>query len=240
MTRSSPPPSNIAAKGPNDENEPAADSPVDNNRRPAPGRRFGLRLAGLIRWLHTYLSMFGLATLLFFSLTGITLNHPRLFFDGVATSVEAEGRLVSDWVKGEGPASDPGAGIKRLEVVEYLRKQHGLRGALASFTTDDDECVVTFKGPGYSADAFIHRNDGRYRVTEERRGVFAILNDLHKGRDTGPVWSAVIDVSAGLIAMASLTGLLLLFYIKRRRAPGLLMALAGTALLAAAFLLGVR
>ena len=211
-------------------------------RRPpaAPGRRLGLRLASFVRWLHTYLSMFGLAALLFFSLTGITLNHPRLFFDGVATSVEAEGRLDADWVSGGGPASDPRAGVKKLEVVEHLRRAHGLRGALASFTTDEDECVVTFKGPGYSADAFIRRADGGYRVTEERQGVIAVLNDLHKGRDTGPVWSAVVDVSAALTALASVTGLLLLFYIKRRRALGLLTALVGAALLAAAFLLGVR
>ena len=78
------------------------------------------------------------------------------------------------------------------------------------------------------------------RVTEERQGVFAVLDDLHKGRDTGPVWSAVVDISAALTALASVTGLLLLFYVKRRRARGLLAALAGTALLAAAFLLGVR
>jgi uncharacterized protein len=239
MTRSSQPPSNIAAKAPHVEKDPAADSPVGNGSRPVPGRPFGLRLAGFVRWFHTYLSMFGLATLLFFSLTGITLNHPRLFFDGVAKSVDAEGQLEAGWLRG-GPASDPGAGIMRLEVVEHLRQKHGLRGAMASFTTDDDECVVTFKGPGYSADAFIRRNDGHYRVTEERRGVFAVLNDLHKGRDTGPVWSAVVDISAALMALASLTGLLLLFYIKRRRALGLLMALAGAALLAAAFLLGVR
>jgi len=48
--------------------------------------------------------MFGLATLLFFSLTGITLNHPRLFFDGVATSVEAEGRVVFRYAAG--PVAD--------------------------------------------------------------------------------------------------------------------------------------
>lgn len=193
-----------------------------------------------MRWLHTYLSMFGLAALLFFSLTGITLNHPRLFFDGVATTVDAEGRVDADWVKGGGPSSDLGAGVRKLEVVEHLRQVHGLRGALASFTTDEDECVVTFKGPGYSADAFIRRLDGRYRVSEERRGVVAVINDLHKGRDTGPVWSAVVDASAALTASASATGLLLLFYVKRRRAPGLLVAMVGAVLLAAAFLLGVR
>jgi hypothetical protein len=238
--RSSPLPSNIDAEGPQDEDAAAAAIPPgDDGRRPTPGRRLGLKLAAFIRWLHTYLSMFGLAALLFFSLTGITLNHPRLFFEGVAASVEARGRLDAGWVREGGPASDPQAGIRRLEVVEHLRQAHGLRGALASFTADEDECVVTFKGPGYSADAFIRRADGTYRVTEERRGVFAVLNDLHKGRDTGPVWSAVIDISATLTALASVTGLLLIFYIKRRRARGLLTALVGTALLTAAYLLGV-
>jgi uncharacterized protein len=240
MTRSSPPPSNTAARGPRDEEDPAAGAPEEGDgRRPPPARRLGLRLAAFVRWLHTYLSMFGLAALLFFSLTGITLNHPRLFFDGVAAVVEARGRLDADWVRGGGSASDPQAGIMRLEVVEHLRQAHGLRGALASFTTDEDECAVTFKGPGYSADAFIRRADGSYRVTEERRGVFAVINDLHKGRDTGPVWSAVVDISAALTALAAVTGLLLLFYIKRRRALGLLTALAGAALLTAAYLLGV-
>ncbi|WP_435011844.1 PepSY-associated TM helix domain-containing protein (plasmid) [Tundrisphaera lichenicola] len=206
-----------------------------SNRRPTGGRRLGLRLAGFVRWLHTYLSMFSLAALLFFSLTGITLNHPRLFFDGVATSVEAEGQLDADWV-GEGPEDR----VKKLEVVEQLRKDHGIRGALSSFTIDDEECVVTFKGPAYSADAFIQRADGRYRVIEDRQGLIAVLNDLHKGRDTGPVWSAVIDISAALTALVSVTGLLLLFYIKRRRTAGLLMALVGTVLLMVAFLMGVR
>src|SRR4051812_38649845 len=197
MTRSSPPPSNTAGRGPDDEPCLAADSPgVERGRSPARRRRLGPKLASFVRWLHTYLSMFALAALLFFSLTGITLNHPRLFFDGVATSVDSTGRLDPEWVRGGGSASDSQAGIKRLEVVEHLRREHGLRGALASFTTDEDECVVTLKGPGYSADAFIRRADGTYRVTEERQGVFAVLNDLHKGRDTGPIWSAMVDISA--------------------------------------------
>jgi hypothetical protein len=174
--------------------------------------------------------MFGLAAVLFFSLTGITLNHPRWFYDGVATNVEGEGRLDPALIRDE---------PDKLEVVEHLRREHGLRGALASFTTEEDECVVTFKGPGYSADAFIRRPEGDYRVVEERHGLVAVINDLHKGRDSGPVWSAVVDLSAGLMALAAATGLVLLFYIKRRRALGLLTALAGAVSLAAAYLLGV-
>src|SRR3954449_11579808 len=137
MMRSSPPPSNIAARAPRDENDPATSPPGDNGPRPHHRRRLSSRLASPVRWLHTYLSMFAFAALLFFGLTGITLNHPRLFFDGVATNVDAEGQLQPDWVKGGGPNSDPEAGVRKLEVVEHLRRAHGLHGALASFTTDE-------------------------------------------------------------------------------------------------------
>ncbi|MBX6313940.1 MAG: PepSY-associated TM helix domain-containing protein [Isosphaeraceae bacterium] len=245
MSRSSPPPSSTAGSSPAD--DLAAGRPIIADRpAPAGQRLFRLRLAAFLRWLHIYLSMFGLAALLFFSLTGLTLNHPNWFGDGIATSREAEGQMEVGWLQGRATttgsagASDPSAGpVAKLEVVEHLRQRHGIRGALADFSTDEHECLVSFKGPGYAADAFIDRQTGRYRLTEERHGLLAVVNDLHKGRDTGPVWSIVIDLSAALMAVVSLSGLLLLFYIKRRRRLGLLTALVGLAVLATAFVLGV-
>ncbi len=185
--------------------------------------RWKARLAGTLRWLHIYLSMLGLAMLLFFSVTGLTLNHPGWFTAGPARSVEAEGTLEPAWVQ-PGPEDN----VARLEVVEHLRKTHHVRGALSDFRIDDIECMVTFKGPGYAADALIDRENGRYRFSETAHGLVAILNDLHKGRDTGPVWSVFIDVSAILAALMSLSGLGLLFFLKRRRGPGLAVALLGT------------
>jgi hypothetical protein len=221
--------------------EPAASEapavePSENGRT---GRRkLAVRFAAAMRWLHIYLSMFGLAAVLFFSVTGITLNHPHWFGASAEWSTEAEGRVDVRWVKpvsaAPGDPADAAAQVSRLEVVEYLRKTHGVRGALATFTADDRECVVTFKGPGYSADAFIDRETGRYRLSETRRGVVAVINDLHKGRDSGQAWSVLIDLSAVLLTLASLSGLVLLFYIKRRRVPGLFTALVGTVAVAAA------
>lgn len=180
-----------------------------------------------MRWLHIYLSMLGLAMLLFFSLTGLTLNHPDWFSLGASRSAEAEGSLDPSWVK-PGPSEN----VARLEVVEHLRQAQGARGALSDFTIDDIECMVTFKGPGYAADAFIDRENGRYRFSETAHGLVAVLNDLHKGRDTGAVWSVFIDVSAILAALMSLSGLGLLFFLKRRRVPGLAVALLGTVIVA--------
>ena len=129
--------------------------------------------------------------------------------------------------------------VAKLEVVEHLRKTHAIRGALAEFRVDDTECMVSFKGPGYSADAFIDRESGHYTLTELDHGLIALINDLHKGRDTGAVWSAVIDLSAGLMTFISLTGLVLLFYLKLRRIPGLVVALVGTVVLIVIFRLWV-
>ena len=88
-----------------------------------------------------------------------------------------------------------------------------------------------FKGPGYSADVFIDRNSGAYTLTEIKTGAVAILNDLHKGRDSGTAWSWVIDISAVLMIFVSVTGLALLFYLKKRRRSGLIVTLAGFLLL---------
>jgi hypothetical protein len=188
-----------------------------------------------MRWLHIYLSMFGLAAVLFFSVTGITLNHPDWVFGQVERTRAAEGEVDVKWIGRELGDSNNFAQVKKLEVVEHLRKTHTIRGALADFRVDDNECMVSFKGPGYSADAFIDRESGHYSLTELDHGLIALINDLHKGRDTGAVWSTVIDFSAGLMTLISLSGLVLLFYLKLKRVTGVVVALAGTAILIVIF-----
>lgn len=216
------------------------------NRRPL-RRRLAIRFAKLVRWLHIYVSMFGLAAVLFFSATGITLNHPDWFFGEAQRSVQSEGTIDRGLLRlpgsehdndSEEPA-DLATQVAKLEVVEALRQAHGIGGALADFRVDESECTVTFKGPGYAADAFIDRDTGRYTLTQTYHGVIAVLNDLHKGRDTGRVWSVLIDVSAVVLCFISLTGLILLFYLKLRRGPGLMIALAGAIVVLALFFLGV-
>jgi hypothetical protein len=206
-------------------------------------RRLGIRLAHLMRWVHIYLSMFGLASILFFSVTGLTLNHPTWFGSKARRTTEAEGRVDPKWLRlespGPGSGSDPSSRVDKLQVVEHLRNTHGVRGALAEFRVDESECTVTFRGPGYSADSFVDRETGRYTLTQTSQGFVAVINDLHKGRDTGPAWSALIDVSAVAMAAISLTGLVLLLYLKLRRGPGLVVALLGAVAVAAVFLLGV-
>lgn len=199
-------------------------------------KRVKRQLAVWLRWLHIYASMFGLAVTLFFAATGVTLNHPDWFSETEKTE-SIEGELKPEWVKYNKPvenadsgqsAADELAGVAKLDVVEHLRKINSVRGALAEFNGDDRECMVTFKGPGYAADAVIDRATGKYKLTQISHGLVAILNDLHKGRDAGQGWSLLIDISAVILCFISITGLGLIFFLKLRRAPGLVIAVVGT------------
>ena len=67
----------------------------------------------------------------------------------------------------------------------------------------------------------------------------ALLDDLHKGRHAGPVWSLLIDIAAAVTALSAGTGLWLLFYVKRWRRSGLVVTLLGAVALALAWALGI-
>jgi len=182
-----------------------------------------------MRWLHVYLSMLGFFALVFFAVTGITLNHPDWFYAGHEARREVQGKidLALLGVDSDAPDDAPDS-VDKLAVVELLRDRHDLKGALSEFSVDEYQCIVVFKGPGYAADAFIDRPTGEYDLAEVRKGAVAVINDLHKGRDTGPAWSWVIDISAVVMTIASVTGVILLLFFRRRRLTGLIAAAVGT------------
>ena len=173
------------------------------------------------RWLHIYLSMFSFVIVLFFSVTGLTLNHLDWFPEKEVLN-ELDGRLNPVWVN----ASDT-AQVKKLEIVEFLRASHQVKGQLNDFRIDESECSISFQGPGYTADVFVDRTKGSYHLSERSLGVIAWANDLHKGRDTGQGWKWVIDFSAIFMTVISITGLILLLFIKKKRANGLLWLVLG-------------
>lgn len=175
------------------------------------------RFNKLSRWLHIYLSMVSFAVVLFFSFTGLTLNHPSWLGGEQQVLTKARGTLKLDWVN----PTDTNK-IAKLETVEFLRKTHGVKGAFSEFRIDEAELGVVFKGPAYACDVFIDRQTGNYEISEIEMGVVALMNDLHKGRDAGGGWAWVIDIVAIFLIIISLTGLILLCFIKKKRAAGLM------------------
>jgi hypothetical protein len=189
------------------------------------------RLAKYSRWLHIYVSMTSFVIVFFFAVTGWTLNHADRF-SGRDRLRKATGTLDAKLLGAQGV---PAQG----EIAAAIARGAGIHGAVTDFRVEDDAVSVTFKGPGYSADALIDRKSGKYEVTESRLGFVAVLNDLHKGRDTGAVWKNVIDVSAVVLTFISLTGLILLYYIHKHRLAGVILLIAGGALAGLLFMVWV-
>lgn len=202
--------------------------------RPAPrGRNWSNQFAAAVRWLHIYVSLLAFTALVFFGVTGVTLNHPDWFISGDTQIVDdLQGELKLAWVQPEGHELAPADGsepyVEKLEIVEHLRATHHLRGAVSEFRPDERECMILFKGPGYAADVIVQRDTGKYNVTVTKMGAVAIMNDLHKGRDTGPAWSMMIDAISIITVFVSVTGLILIFYLRRKRVSGIVTAVVGT------------
>ena len=182
------------------------------------GVRIRQRTAIVSRWLHLYLSMVSFAVVFFFAATGLTLNHAEWFSQHEQTT-HYQG-TVSPSLLHESGDQQP----DKLGIVELLRNMHKIHGAVSDFRVEDSQISVSFKGPGYAADAFIDSSSGHYDLTETRNGFIAIINDLHKGRDTGKVWSVVIDVSAILLVLVSISGLVLIWFVYKRRTSGFILA----------------
>ena len=165
--------------------------------------------------------MLSFAILLFFAVTGLTLNHAE-WFDSHVRPAMFHGTLNKTWVNA--PNQD---GVAKENLINYFRQTHRTKGALSDLHVDGDQCEIVFKGPGYEADATIDRATGNYDLTISPFSLVALLNDLHKGRDTGKIWSTVIDFSAVLMTLVSLTGLTLIFFLNKRRLSGLMLVAFG-------------
>ncbi|MEC8512065.1 MAG: PepSY-associated TM helix domain-containing protein [Planctomycetota bacterium] len=178
------------------------------------------RSAALVaRWVHTFVSVAGFGALIFFSLTGITLNHAAYFETADPMEREFSGQIA--------PALLEGGAVDRLGVVEELRAGEGLRGRVVEFREDGAELLVSFEAAGFTADVYVDRLTGAYEGLTTVQGAWVLLNDLHKGRGTGGAWSWVIDVSAAVLLVCGLTGLWLLWFVKKRRRSGLAVTALG-------------
>lgn len=159
--------------------------------------------------------MFSLLAILFFALTGITLNHPDWKFTNTETKRELKGQLPQGWKKG--------GKVDLFRVGEFLRSHDGVRGSAdpPDLRDDDDEGTLSYKAPGYTADCVFNVKTGSYDLTITSQGFIGMMNDFHRGNSASAGWRWVIDFSGALLTVVALTGLSLLVYLKKLRTTAL-------------------
>lgn len=171
-------------------------------------------------WISSAISLMGL---LLFAVTGFTLNH--------AAQIEAQPKVTK--IERQVPEATL-AGLASVTANTPLTpvQATAIQGATgidvrgATVDADDDGIYLTMPGPGVDTTLEISRIDGHAAYERTDRGLIAILNDLHKGRHSGPVWAMFIDLIAIACVIFAVTGLgLLWLYSRGRRVTWPLVAL---------------
>lgn len=206
-----------------------------NGRVPAARRKRSKSATGQnwSRLVHVYTSMVCFLVVLFFSVTGLTLNHPTWTLFGGPSEATESGTFPADWKSADGQ-------VDWLVVDEYLRSQYDLRGSVTDHQATGSSGSISYRGPGFGADSFFDTDAGTYDITITHQGSLGFLNDLHKGRDTRRSWAWLIDASAIFLIVISLSGLILQLFLKRRRRAAVIGAAIGGVILIAFMVLAAR
>jgi len=174
-----------------------------------------LRFNKISRAVHAYLSAFAFLALMFFSVTGLLVNHPDWFSSDTPEEIH-ELALPQDALTMAMSSPDMESSLANLA------RQHGpVLGQLTGADVFDDEAYLRFTGPKGRSEVVIDLASGDTEVSTRRATLVDFMGDLHRGKDAGAAWKLLIDVSAVLIFVMSLFGFFLFFLIRFRRRTSL-------------------
>ena len=190
-----------------------------------------------LRQWHWISSALCLSGLLLFAVTGFTLNHAATMETKPKTT-HVEKTLDAPAIAALPQARDkavlPGA------VITAVKSLTGVDLANHPADVSADEIFIDLAGPGVDASVTIDPATGDVVYERTTRGVVAVLNDLHKGRHTGPLWSLFIDILACACVIFSLSGLGLLWLYSKNRSITWPLVAAGLTLPVVLYLLFVH
>ena len=182
----------------------------------------------LARVVHVYLSMALLILLALFCITGIALNHndwlKQQHSDHVVEMTLPENIHTLLEESSQTFFADPPLDALR----QHLKNTYNLH-PVNDIALDEDagEIIFDYKLPAGYASAILLFDEQRMELEYRKGSWLTIMNDLHKGRHTGIVWSWVIDISAAAMLLFSVAGLFILLQNKKYRRTGLICGFIG-------------
>ena len=182
--------------------------PVDAKRR-----SYWLKTLHEWHWISSALCLVGI---LFFSITGITLNHSAQI--EASPEVIQRKAILPDELRtalaGADSASDPAL---PAALREWISKTMDVEVGARIGEWSEDEIYVSMPRAGGDAWLSIDRASGAIEYEKTDRGWISWFNDLHKGRNTGTAWAWFIDVFALACVVFSVSGFFLLQMHARQR-----------------------
>ena len=170
------------------------------------------------RHWHGYLSAFAFLALMFFSATGIMLNHPDWFADDAGDPVSSSAQLSPDDLAAAKRTRDPGAALALT-----LESKVSLPGAYASGDVDPRQAVLRFEGVKGATDVTVDMKTGHADLRIRKADSVSMLDDLHRGKGAGKAWQWLIDISGVVLLALSLAGYVLFFAMRSRLRTALIL-----------------
>lgn len=181
---------------------------------------FAKQLFSVSRMLHLYISAALFSLLVFFCFTGITLNHSDWVSQGEDrnTSFALPFDTTGDQYQ-----------LDATPLIAELNRRYAL-GKPKEISVDLDMREVTLDYSVPAGYAFVtwFIEEGWVEIEYQQGTMLSIMNDLHKGRHSGFAWRWVIDISAVLMLLFAVTGLIILLQQIKRRQTGLWCVFIGT------------
>ncbi len=177
------------------------------------------------RYVHGWLSAFAFLTLLFFSVTGLLLNHPE-WFEPAKTEQTTQLILPESVLKSIKQQENPSD-----TILNYVRQQQNVVGRYQSSEVMDNEVMIRLESPAGATDIWVMADTGETEITQKPASTVSMLNDLHRGKNSGLAWSWLIDISAIIVIALSLVGYILFLSIKTRLVTHLVLTAVSLALI---------
>lgn len=180
-------------------------------------RAFWLRHLHQWHWVSSALC---LIAMLLFAITGFTLNH--------AADIEAKPirqtqhaqlppalrQQLQDRVlhhqESASKTSNSTSTALPLSIQSWLEREYRIEVAGKPVEWSAEEIYIALPRPGGDAWLRLEVASGEMEYEKTERGTIALLNDLHKGRNTGKAWNWFIDFFAFACLVFCVTGLILL------------------------------
>lgn len=183
----------------------------------------------LCRMLHAYLSAFAFLTLMFFSATGLLIDHPE-WLQGRGRETEVKLTLPAAVMADARKASEPGK-----VLAGAVARATPLVGAYRSAEVLDGQADLRFQGVKGASTVTVDMQSGKADVSIERSTALTVIGDLHRGKNASVPWRAVIDISAILVLALSVIGYVLFFSLRVRLKTSLILTAVSLGALAAVF-----
>lgn len=179
---------------------------------------------------HGYLSAFAFLILMFFSATGILLNHPDWLQMDEAEPQAASATIAADKIAAGQSAKDPGAALGAAVAAQMK-----VLGAYSSGDVDSRQALLRFEGVKGMTTVTLDLKNGEAKAQIQKADPVTMLDDLHRGKNVGTAWKWLIDISGAVILILSLIGYVLFFSMRFRFRTAMILTVVSLALILGIF-----